>query len=244
MSHDPVATISTTFNQTPHSSSTPLLNLISTRSSDLEPPSLDWRADYYAAFDAWKAVKEDGKHDHTPMPPPCMITSVQIGLILKATKPAPKRKPKTPPCKHALCVEIWTVPHDAIVRHRRSTQWRKFAQLRTEAGFEKTLTGAVGSQFVTQDFADWALTIVLDRKPNTRLNDLYGLFHDNNNGWHYYDEHLLRVDMADPNKPVAYIYRNRELLMIEVLETDHAGNNFPDGGIQTHTMRGDYANDP
>ncbi|MHC2017799.1 hypothetical protein [Methylobacterium sp. CM6247] len=240
---NPLVIFSAVLNQIQPNSSSALLNPTDMNPSNAEIPSLDWKADYYAALHAWKAVKENGTHDHTPMPPPRMITSVQIGLILKATKPAPKRKPKTPSCKHALCVEVWTVPHDSIVRHKRSTQWRKFAQLRTEAGFEKTLAGAVGSQFVTQAFADWAMTIVLDRKPNTRLSDLYGLFHDNNNGWHYYDEHLLRVDMADPNKPVAYIYRNRELLMVEALETDHAGNKFPDGGIQTHTMRGDYAND-
>lgn len=135
---------------------------------------------------------------------------------------------------------MWTAPHDQIIRHKRTTQWRRFAQLRTEAGFEKTLAGAVGSKFVSQDFADWALEVIQNRAPNTRLNDLYGLFHDANGGWNYYDEHLIWVDMSDLNKPTVHLFRNRARLTILELETEHAGHKLPDGSIQTHTIRQDY----
>lgn len=243
MSHDPIATMNAILNQIQPTNATMMLNPVLSNSSNTEIPSLDWKADYYAALTAWKPVKEydeNGTHDHTPMPPPEMITSIQLGFILKAARPEPKRKPKTPAYKHKLCVEVWTVPHDQIIRHKRATQWRRFSQLRTEAGFEKTLTGAVASKFITQDFADWATAILHDRAPNTGLNDLWGIFHDNNGHWTYYDEHLIRIDMSDSNKPVAHLYRNRVKLTILELETEYAGHKLPDGGTQTHVIRTDF----
>lgn len=243
MSLDPIATMHDILDQIQANPTASVLNPSSTSTATVEIPALDWKADYYAALNAWKPVKEDRRHDHTPMPPPRLITSMQVGFIAKAPKAEPKRAPKTPPYKHKLCVEVWTVPHDHIVRNKRHTQWRRFAQLRPEAGFEKTLNGAVASRFVSQDFANWAMGLVRDRRPNTRLNDLYGLFHDSNGGWNYYDEHLVRIDMADPNKPVAYVYRNRELLTDLTMTTEHAGHTLPDGGTQTHEIRQDFGHD-
>lgn len=84
MSHDPIAAMHAILNQIHPNSSAPMLNPISTNPSSTEIPSLDRKADYYAALNSWKPVKEYtsiGTHDHTPMPPPEMITSIQLGFI-------------------------------------------------------------------------------------------------------------------------------------------------------------------
>ncbi|SEO42504.1 hypothetical protein SAMN04487843_101345 [Methylobacterium sp. ap11] len=206
------------------------------------PATGPWKAAYFESMRIhWKPVFEagtDGKlHDHTPMPPFDLITSLQIGFIAKKPSKAPKRRPLTPPYSHKLCVEAWTVPVAEIVRHKKSTQWRKFAQLRTEAGFEKTIRDATVKGHIMAEFRDWALALAHERKPNTGMNDLWGLIHDNNNGWHYYDEHLIKVEMDKPDRPVVSIWRDRVCLGQVALGTDFAGHSFPDGATQTHTIR-------
>ena len=233
MPHDSIALMKTLLEQS-GTSSTPDLVPIS-------PPSVpivtDWKTAYYDALKSWKPVIENGRHDHSPMPMPGTITSFQVGLIQKAAKPAPKRLPRTPPYTHKACVEAWTVPHDQIVRHKSATQWRKFAQLRIETGFEKVVKDAASKGHITPDFRDWSLAIVgRQGKPD----DMWGIFHDNNGGWHYYDEHLVRVEMTDPKEPVVHLWRDRSYLTAMKLTTEFAGNPLPDGGIQTHTQRENY----
>src|SRR3954464_4633759 len=132
-------------------------------------------------------------------------SSLQASLIEKPTKLEAKRKPRTPPYKHKLCVEVWTVPVNTIVRHKNRTQWRRYGQLRTSTGFVVTIQKATKDGYLTADFRDWALSQA-DSRPN--LNDLWGTFHDNNGGWNYYDEHLIQVDMADPELPVLKLWRD------------------------------------
>lgn len=233
MSHDPIALMKTLLEQSGTSNTPGLVPVIPTT----VPITSDWKPAYYEALKSWKPVIENGRHDHSPMPMGQTITSLQIGLIQKAAKPAPKRAPRTPPYTHKACVEVWTVPHDQIVRHKATTQWRRFAQLRIETGFEKVVKDAASKGHVTADFRDWSLAVVGKQgKPN----DMWGIFHDNNGGWHYYDEHLVRVEMTDPNEPVVHLWRNRHYLTGMKLLTEFAGNVLPDGSIQTHTHRENY----
>jgi hypothetical protein len=205
-----------------------------------EPASKDWKADFYDVItsDEWKVVGErigTKFHDHSPMPPKHAITSVQVGLIRKARKPAKKNPKAPPPSAISACVEIWTVPEAQIVRHKNHTQWRKFSQLRDSVGFEFTVKNALGQKHITEEFASWAMKFAYRQR---RDEDLFGLIHDVNNGWHYYDLHLVHICMANCDQPVADLYRNGERVASVEMSTEFAhGEPMPNGDTQTHVGR-------
>ena len=212
-------------------------------------PSSTWKDEFMTAVqsDAWRPVIEinrDGRtHIHTPMPPASRITSVQLGLIDRGARPTKTERCKSP-YRYKLCVEMWTVPHDQIVRHKSKTCWRRFAQLRPESAFVSILTGnMLNHEHITPEFKDWVLDLLNTRRMNTGMNDLYGVFHDNNGGWNYYNEHFVWVKMDDSD-PVVDLYRNRELIKSIPLSPQYAGSafgvTFPDGSRQTFSARENF----
>jgi len=193
-------------------------------------------------------IGPDGKrHDHTPMPPAGLITSIQVGLIdkgeAKPSRAKRKRKILHVPYRCKACIEVWTVPVADILRQKSKTCWRRFTQLRQRDSFEATLKGMVQKGHVSEEFKEWALDQMYAGPLNTGLNDLYGVPHDNNNGWHYYDEHLVRVRM-DSEDPAVDLFLNRETVISLELATDYAGHMFPDGARQTHVGREDLVRLP
>ena len=207
-------------------------------------PSTDWKAEYFAVIQngPWRPVTElkgDKLVDRTPLPPRDLITSVQTQLIKvgRADKPTKrKRSPKQPqPYTVKIGVEVWTVPHEQIVRHKKQTQWRKFAQLRCDESFERTLQNALDQGFIgKQFFKDAAGFAYQQKKPN----DLYGIFHDSKPGWHYYDMQFVHVNMDDPEAPVANVYQNGNLLVsIEMMDVSEYTSPMDNGDCETHNGR-------
>lgn len=220
-----------------------------TTAPTIVPTSTNWREEYLDVIQngPWRAVREigaDGKlHDHTPMPPLANLTSIQVGLMAIAERPSKskkgqKRKPIDPPATHKLCIEIWTVPKEQITRHRDKTQWRRFSTVRVPLAFAKTATNAQAKGHLSTGFRNWALA-ESQSGGNQGLNDLYGLVHDNNNGWHYYDEHLTAVRMNDPENLRAEIFVNRNLVIQVDLDELDQPIRFDDGNKVTHIGRVD-----
>ena len=207
-------------------------------------PSADWKADYLDVIQngPWRPVTElkgDKLVDRTPLPPRNLITSVQTQIIKvgRADKPTKRKRSskQAQPYTMKIGVEIWTVPHEQIVRHKKQTQWRKFAQLRCDESFELTLQNAMNQGFIDkQFFKDTCSFAYQQMKPN----DLYGIFHDATSGWHYHNLQFVHVNMDDPEAPVAHVYQTNNLLvsipMSDVTEYTKAMDN---GDRETHNGR-------
>lgn len=214
---------------------------------------LDWRAAFKDALvnGPWRPVQEIGQdgrlHDHSPMPPKEMITSVQATLFKEAERVSTAKrkrdtKPKDMPASHRLLIEIWTVPHAEIVRKRSATQWRRYCQLRTGKGAVGSLTNALRTGQISREFKDYAEGIIFGRGAGSD-RDLFGVPYDKELGWFYYDEHLIEIDMSDEEEPVLRLHRLREVVAEIILTDEYADPTcrMQSGGFITHTGRENFA---